>query len=118
MQTKVLAIDFTGDLDIYKQIANEIKGYNIGILVNNVGVSYDHPEYFLNVPNSERVFDQIIRCNVYSAVYMSKIVLPQMLEKKMGIIINLSSQSATIPTPLLTVYSATKVNLILFELYT
>lgn len=115
MRTKVLAIDFTGDLDIYKKIANEIKGYDIGILVNNVGISYDYPEYFLNVPNSDQLFDQIIRCNLHSAVYTSKIVLPQMLEKKKGIIINLSSLSGTIPTPLLTVYSASKVNLISFE---
>lgn len=112
VRTKVLAIDFTGDLDIYKKIANEIRGYDIGILVNNVGVCYDYPEYFLKVPNSDQLFDQIIRCNLHSEVYMTKIVLPQMLEKKKGIIINLSSITGTISTPLLTVYSASKVNLI------
>lgn len=103
-------------MDIYKKIANEIRGYDIGILVNNVGVCYDYPEYFLKVPNSDQLFDQIIRCNLYSAIYMTKIVLPRMLEKKKGIIINLSSVTGTSPTPLLTVYSASKVNLILFRI--
>jgi len=40
---------------------------------------------------------------------MTRIVLPQMLERKKGAIINISSLSGAIPTPLLTVYSGTKV---------
>lgn len=79
-------------------------------MINNVGVSYDYPEYFLDVPNNQTLYDQIIRCNLHSAVYMSRIILPQMLKKQKGIIVNLSSLSGTIPTPLLTVYSASKVN--------
>jgi len=40
---------------------------------------------------------------------MTRIVLPQMLERKKGAIINISSASGVIPVPLLTVYSGTKV---------
>ena len=40
---------------------------------------------------------------------MTRIVLPQMLERKKGAIINISSLSGAIPSPLLAVYSGTKV---------
>ena len=40
---------------------------------------------------------------------MTKIVLPGMAERKRGAILNISSGSALTPTPLLTLYSATKV---------
>ena len=39
---------------------------------------------------------------------MTRIVLPQMAQRQKGAIINISSFSASIPTPLLSVYSATK----------
>ena len=49
VKTKVIDIDFTKDRTAQKRIEAEIKDLNIGILVNNVGVSYDHPEYFLQI---------------------------------------------------------------------
>lgn len=39
---------------------------------------------------------------------MTKIVLPQMVERGTGVIINISSLSAVTPTPLISVYAATK----------
>ena len=40
---------------------------------------------------------------------MTRIVLPAMSEKKTGAIINVSSASGLKPTPMLSLYSATKV---------
>lgn len=110
VQTKVIAVDFSSGPEIYEKIANEIKGIVIGVLVNNVGVSYEHPEFFLDVPNRDQTFDQIFSCNMVSVVNMTKVVLPIMLANQKGIILNISSMSGTISQPLLTVYSASKVN--------
>jgi 17beta-estradiol 17-dehydrogenase / very-long-chain 3-oxoacyl-CoA reductase len=41
---------------------------------------------------------------------MTQIILPQMVERKKGVIINVSSLAAVIPAPLLTVYGASKVS--------
>ena len=49
VKTKVIDIDFTKDRIAQRRIEAEIKDLNIGILINNVGVSYDHPEYFLQI---------------------------------------------------------------------
>lgn len=110
MQTKTIVIDFSGSAEIYDKIAAEIKGYNIGVLVNNVGVSYANPEFFLDVPDRDRIFSQIITCNITSVVQMTKLVLPRMRSDQRGLILNIASMSGTVPQPLLTVYSASKVN--------
>ncbi len=108
VQTKIIAVDFTKAEGIYEKIEEQIEGLEIGVLVNNVGMSSDEPEYFLRMPNNKEFYNQIIHCNVTSVVQMTRIILPQMVERQKGLIINISSMSALIPTPLATVYGSTK----------
>lgn len=56
-----------------------------------------------------QVFQSILRCNVHSVTNMSLLVMPRMVERKSGVVINVSSATALFPSPLLTVYGATKV---------
>jgi 17beta-estradiol 17-dehydrogenase / very-long-chain 3-oxoacyl-CoA reductase len=41
---------------------------------------------------------------------MTKLLLPKMLEKKRGIVVNISSSAGTMNMPMHIVYSATKVS--------
>ncbi|XP_043542723.1 hydroxysteroid (20-beta) dehydrogenase 2 isoform X1 [Chiloscyllium plagiosum] len=93
-KTKIVQADFNQGAEIYGPIEAALKDLNIGILVNNVGKTYQVlPCYFLDVPDVEK---------------MTKIVLPQLLKRKKGIIINISSEAGAHPHPLITMYSATK----------
>ena len=49
VQTKCITADFSGGVEIYSGIEKELEGIDVGVLVNNVGMSYEYPEYFHQV---------------------------------------------------------------------
>ncbi|KPM11207.1 hydroxysteroid dehydrogenase-like protein 5 [Sarcoptes scabiei] len=109
-QVKILAVDFCSDT-IYKRIAEEIYALNghVHVLINNVGMAYKYPEYFTKILDSEKFISDILNCNILSVTKMTHICLPLMEARRSGIIINVASFSALFPTPLLTLYSASKI---------
>ncbi|XP_073510591.1 very-long-chain 3-oxoacyl-CoA reductase-B-like isoform X1 [Phyllobates terribilis] len=115
-KTKVIQLDFTGGPEIYPKVEKELKDLDIGILVNNVGMSYS-PEAttFLDVPDLSQTVTAIMNCNMMSAVQMTAIVLPKMVQRRKGLIINVSSQAGAHPYPIMTIYSATKAFLDYFS---
>jgi short-subunit dehydrogenase len=103
---KILAIDFNRT-DIYDIINQELnKLQEIKVLVNNVGVMYHLPEYFTEI--EETFNDSYTNVNMVSAAKMLEIVLPKMVAKRSGIIINISSSLSDEPTPLYATYAASK----------
>lgn len=108
VETKVIDVDFTSGPEIYNKIKSNIGGLEIGILVNNVGLSYSVPDVFLSIPDREKLINDTIKCNITSMPMMCSIVLPQMVNRHKGLIINISSLSAIIPAPMLSIYSASK----------
>ncbi|XP_042355815.1 hydroxysteroid (20-beta) dehydrogenase 2 [Plectropomus leopardus] len=109
-KTRTIQVDFTDGPSIYPAIAKELQGLEIGILVNNVGMVYsDHFAYFLEIPDIEQKITQLINCNVLSVPQMTRLVLPGMVERRTGLVINISSEVAVRPQPLLTIYSSTKI---------
>ncbi|MED6279974.1 hypothetical protein CHARACLAT_006167 [Characodon lateralis] len=107
VETRTIAVDF-GKLDIYSKIEEGLANLEIGVLVNNVGVSYPYPEYYLHIPDLENFITNLINVNMTSVCQMTRLVLPKMVERSKGVILNISSASGMYPVPLLTVYSATK----------
>ncbi|XP_043933015.1 very-long-chain 3-oxoacyl-CoA reductase-like [Protopterus annectens] len=108
-KTQVIQADFTSGSHIYKAIEAALNDLNIGILVNNVGMLFsEFPEYFLDAEDCEKRISDVINCNVLSVPQMTRIVLPKMVERRKGVIINLSSAAANHPVALMTMYSASK----------
>ncbi|KAM9440668.1 hydroxysteroid (20-beta) dehydrogenase 2 [Clarias gariepinus] len=109
-QTRVIQADFTEGHSIYPAIEEQLKDLEIGILVNNVGMNYAGMLVnFLDIPDPEKRITEVINCNILSVTQMSRLVLPQMIERAKGLIINISSEASSNPQPMLTVYSATKI---------
>ncbi|XP_067348138.1 hydroxysteroid (20-beta) dehydrogenase 2 [Channa argus] len=109
-KTHTIQVDFTDGQRIYSAIAAKLQGLNIGILVNNVGMSYsDHFAYFLEIPDAEQKITQVVNCNILSVPQMTRLVLPDMVKRGTGLIINISSEVGIRPHPLLSLYSATKI---------
>ncbi|MPC42566.1 Hydroxysteroid dehydrogenase-like protein 1 [Portunus trituberculatus] len=125
----VLALSFppptvvTGSTDgIGKEYAKELakRGMNLVLIsrsmdklqkvsteiVNNVGVMLSHPMEFELA--SEKDIWSHVNVNVASVPAMSKIVLPGMLSRGRGAVVNLASIAGYHPIPLMGIYSATK----------
>lgn len=104
---KIYAADFSNQ-DIYPGIQKEIKKLpRVDVLINNVGMSYEHAEYYAT-PGLEERNQQIINVNVVSCARMCFMVLPIMEQQKYGVVLNISSFSALNPCPLLSIYAASK----------
>ncbi|XP_075064539.1 very-long-chain 3-oxoacyl-CoA reductase-like [Mixophyes fleayi] len=108
-KTRIIQMDFTKGSDLYQMIQEQVKGLEIGILVNNVGMKIsENPAKFLDVPNIDKMLVGTINCNILSVIQMTQIILPQMVKRKKGLIINLSSETGNRPYPSSIVYSASK----------
>ncbi|CAM9325947.1 unnamed protein product, partial [Choristocarpus tenellus] len=85
-----LAIDYSSfDAAAQAKVAAAIKTKDVGLLVNNVGVSYPFPKYFHEVTDSEMV--SLLEVNVNSTVWMTRLVLPGKEKRKRGAIVNFAS---------------------------
>jgi 17beta-estradiol 17-dehydrogenase / very-long-chain 3-oxoacyl-CoA reductase len=88
------------------KVAKAVSGLEVGVLVNNVGVSYRYPMFFNELTDQE--VQDLMMMNIDSTVWMTRMVLPGMLERKKGAIVNISSASAMYDLPLLAEYSGSK----------
>jgi len=85
-----------------------IRGLDVGVLVNNAGLSYPYARYFHEV--DEELMRSLIRVNVEGVTRVTHAVLPGMVERKRGAIVNIGSGSASVvpSDPMYSVYAATK----------
>jgi short-subunit dehydrogenase len=80
-------------------------------LVNNAGFATGGPFSEADI----RTQLEMMQVNVVSLVHLTKLFLPDMLQRKEGRILNLSSMAAFVPGPLMAVYYASKVFVLSFS---
>ncbi|CAH0603534.1 unnamed protein product [Chrysodeixis includens] len=106
VKTKVVVADFSKGAEVYPHIEEELKDIPVGILVNNVGLNYDYPMPLCET-SSSKCWD-LINVNCGAVTSLTRLVLPGMVQRGRGAVVNVSSGSELQPLPLMTVYAATK----------
>jgi NAD(P)-dependent dehydrogenase (short-subunit alcohol dehydrogenase family) len=102
-------MDVTNDKEIKKVVDSVVKKYGrIDILVNNAGIcELEEFDDFSKV-------DKTINVDLKGVIQCAKAVLPHMLKKEYGKIVNISSIAALVSWPKLHTYSAAKGGVISF----
>lgn len=105
---KTIAIDF-GKFDEGSQqrMMNVCKDLDVGVLVNNVGMSYSFPGVLTDIESSK--LETMISINCQATTVMTRLLLPGMLTRKKGTVVNVASVAGIAPMPMLNVYGATKM---------
>ncbi|KAL3315505.1 hypothetical protein Ciccas_005862 [Cichlidogyrus casuarinus] len=114
IKTSIITVNFCKS-DVYQEISKSLSKYKIACLINNVGISYDHPDSFAeSQETSLQRNEALINCNNLSMAQMTRIVLEKMYKdgndcpSGSRVILNFGSFSGSIVNPFLTTYSATK----------
>jgi len=111
---KAMAVkaDVTKMVEVKKMVKSVIKKFGkIDILVNNAGRA-TAPMPFVETP--EKNWELVFNLNIYGVFYCTKAVLPYMLERKSGKIINISSGAGLSGMPRCVHYGASKAAIIAF----
>ncbi|GMH86356.1 hypothetical protein TrVE_jg7863 [Triparma verrucosa] len=114
VQVKVVVCDYSDfSAKLRTKVEKAVKDLDVGVLVNNVGVSYQFPKYFSELTEEEVA--GLMEMNVNSTTWMTHMILPGMMERKRGSIVNIASAAGCHTMPLLAQYSAAKGYIAMFS---
>src|SRR5439155_10535597 len=77
---------------------------DIDFLINNAGLG-DYGPFATSDPARD---NRMIQVNIAALTFLTRAVLPRMIERQRGAILNVSSSAGFLPIPGMTVYAATK----------
>jgi len=109
-----VSADITKEAEVLNVIEQTISSFDtVDILVNNAGVLNDPIPFHMM---GEDQWDNLISTNLIGTFQMTKAVLPIVMEKKIGSIVNITSLLGirAIPNVPLSIYVATKAGIIMF----
>jgi len=106
IKSKVMDMTKLRNEDEFNKFRDEMNSLKIGILFNNAGIA----EYklFRYTENTHKEITSICDINAVVPALMNNIILPQMVKRKNGLILGMSSASAVEPCSALPLYGSTK----------
>jgi short-subunit dehydrogenase len=111
-RTLAVAADVTVPADRARLVAAAWQKFgDLDVLVNNAGT--DHPEFFADADFDG--VEKIVELNVVALMGMTHVVLPGMLQRRSGQIVNIASVAGLAPVPYSAVYAATKAAVVNFS---
>lgn len=112
VKTLVIKADVTNVAEVENMVKQALDKFGkIDILVNNAGRA-SSPMPFVSTPFEN--WEKVINLNIYGVFNVTKAVLPQMIARKFGKIINISSGAGVSGMPRCVHYGASKAAIICF----
>lgn len=111
---KVLIIkgDITKEKEIKSAIKESIKKFDrIDILINNAAIAQKK----LFMDTDERDWEELVNVNILGVLNVTKQMIPEMISRKSGLIINIASGAGIFGVGELSIYSLTKAAVINFS---
>ena len=107
-----VAADLANPADVERLAATALDGSQpVEILVNNAGIGWEGP--FAAMP-SEKI-DDLVAVNLLGSVHLTRALLPSMLERRSGHIVNVASIAGHVGVRDEALYAATKSALLTFS---
>jgi len=106
-EAEVVRIDLTDEASVRAGAAEILARGPVDVLINNAGVS--RQSTFLAQSAEENEHEMLV--NYFGAQRMTRALLPAMLERRAGTIVNVSSLLGAVPCPTVANYSGTKAAL-------
>ena len=110
VQITILPADLS-QLEDLARLETAVSKMSVDMLINNAGFGLNHE--FRNIP-TKRLID-MLRVHLEATVRLTKAVLPNMLDRRQGTIINVASTAAFAPGPGSAIYPASKAFLVSFS---
>jgi len=102
---ELLFVEFANEIDVARVVGIIKANNNIEVLINNAGYGLGKVFWLDEIKNQE----DMIKVHINAPLRFIYAALPNMINKKKGIIINLSSLASFMPIPKDSMYSATKL---------
>lgn len=109
IRVKTVVFDMSGDLNEgMAKIGEAIKGLDVGVLVNNAGLSNSNALYFHE--GGIELWREIVKINVEALTMLSKVVVDGMIKRGRGTIVSIGSGCTAVVDciPFFAVYGGTK----------
>uniref|UniRef100_A0A8D2ZSA8 Hydroxysteroid dehydrogenase like 1 n=1 Tax=Scophthalmus maximus TaxID=52904 RepID=A0A8D2ZSA8_SCOMX len=97
VETVVVLADFSRDRAASKCVKDAVRGKDVGFLVTCVDESLTFPQSLFEIPEQNLL--DLVNKNVAVATLMARLVLPGMLERSRGAVVNISSGACCRPLP-------------------
>ncbi|WKY15768.1 hypothetical protein Q1695_000894 [Nippostrongylus brasiliensis] len=108
---KTAVFDF--EKDEYEKLPEELKTLDVGILVNCAGIAPNQVGGFMEVETG--LASKILRVNLMSNIKMNELIIPGMIKRNRGCVVNVSSMTGWRPLPYLSFYPASKAAISFFS---
>ncbi|KAG8437722.1 hypothetical protein GDO86_008436 [Hymenochirus boettgeri] len=113
VNTSFMEVDFSRGREVYPLIKDTLTHMDVGLLVNCLGELFEYPQC-LTLCTEEKLWETI-NVNISAATIMVNIVIPGMVKRKRGAIVNVSFRSWCRPTYPMSMFKTSKLYLDTFS---